>query len=107
MLVVLVALVVVLATVLIGRRPGEASPEEALLVAPPAVVEQSLPAPELLLPDEHARLLSHRFRPSREPRSSWTESDLERFWHEPEAITRSHLLHHGHSAVETMFDEVP
>ncbi|MFP4429846.1 MAG: hypothetical protein ACLFPV_01200 [Spirochaetaceae bacterium] len=105
-LVLSTALITVLVTVLTAGGGREAPPEEVGLSIP-SVPEGRLPAPELLLPRENERLLSHRFRPYREPRGVWSESDKERFWTDPRTVTEEYLMVEGKKAVESMLEAIP
>lgn len=104
-LVLSAALLAVLVTLLAGG--GRQQPSEEAGVSLPSIPERQLPTPELLIPRENERLLSHRFRPHREPRGAWSESDKERFWADPTAVTGEYLRVEGKKAVESMFEAVP
>ena len=82
------------------------APEDAEFPLP-AFSQPELPAPRLLIPSEHERLLSHRFRPYREPRRMWTENDRSRFWIDPERVTADYLRSEGKKSLEAMFEAVP
>lgn len=105
-LVLSAALLTVIVTVLTAGGRREGPPEEAG-VSLPALPERQLPAPELLIPRENERLLSHRFRPYREPPGAWPESDKQRFWVEPRAVTKEYLQEEGKKAVESMLEAIP
>jgi hypothetical protein len=105
-LVLSAALLAVIVTVFTAGGGREAPPEE-VGVSLPSVPEARLPAPELLVPRENERLLSHRFRPYREPRGGWPESDKERFWTDPRAVTEEYLRVEGKKAVESMLEAIP
>lgn len=100
------AILAVIITILVagGRR---ANAREEPVLAIPQVSPAELPAPDLLLPNEQQRLLSHRFRPSREPRGTWTEEDVARFWENPQSITGDYLLREGTREVDEILQGVP
>lgn len=105
-LVLSAALVAVVVTVVAARGRRDNPPQEAG-VSLPSLPERELPAPELLIPRENERLLSHRFRPYREPRGAWSESDKERFWIDPRTVTEEYLLGEGKKSLESMFEAIP
>ena len=98
-------LAVVITLLAIGGR-GTPSPEEPVVEIPEAS-RRELPEPELILPNEHQRLLSHRFRPFREPRGSWTEEDVARFWEDPRSVTGDFLLREARQEVDGILQGVP
>lgn len=100
------ALVAVVATLLLSRLSNDERGSEESIVLP-SLPEQGLPEPSLLIPNENERLLSHRFRPLREPRGVWTPEDIDRFWQDPKAITEEYLREEGRRGVETMLEKVP
>lgn len=100
------AAVAALATLLVasGSRPPDSESAELLL---PTFSEPELPAPRLRVPSENDRLLSHRFRPYREPRRMWGESDRKQFWIDPKRVTEHYLRSEGKRALDAMFEAVP
>jgi hypothetical protein len=97
------AVIVTLLTASGRQTPPPSEPGVSI----PQISRRQLPDPELLLPNEHERLLSHRFRPFREPRGSWTQDDVDRFWKDPRSLTGDYLLQEGTREVQEILREVP
>ena len=99
----------VLAVVITLVASGGAGPPSAgePVVAVVETPRRELPEPELILPNERQRLLSHRFRPFREPRGSWTEEDVARFWEDPRSVTGDFLLREARREVDGILQGVP
>lgn len=105
-LVLSAAVLAALVAVISGAGNRATAPEEAGVLLP-AYSEPDLGPPRLLVPSENERLLSHRFRPYREPRRTWTESDTERFWIDPKRVTAEYLRSEGKRELDAMFEAIP